>query len=140
MTTTSAVLHAAAQRLAAAGIAVWSPEGIFPPGTPAAITLKSVPTAPDRVLTLTVYGIDESPDPADDLRDFSLQVRARGLAFPPTDVDDLAEAARDVLTVHHTVWGDVVVDRCRHISTIPLGADANRRQERTDNYRLITRR
>lgn len=140
MTTTSAVLEATAQHLAATGVADYNPSGVYPAGA-TAITLKSVPTTPDRVLTLTVYGIDDSPDPGDDLRVFLLQVRARGLTFPPTDVDDLAEQARDALTVHHTDWpGGVRIDRCYRVSTIPLGADGNRRQERTDNYRLTTRR
>lgn len=140
MTTTSQVLEAAAHRLAEDGVAQYNPAGTYPAAA-TGITLKSVPTAPDRVLTLEVYGIDESPDPADDVQHYMLQVRTRGRGFPPTDVDDLAELARDALTVHHDTWpGGLHVDRCRRVSTIPLGADANRRQERTDNYRLTTRR
>lgn len=140
MTTTSAVLEAAARRLADQGVASYDEQGAYPADA-TGITLKSVPTAPDRVLTLGVYDIDDSPDPSSSLRTYMLQVRTRGLAFPPTDVDDLAEAARDALTVHHDTWpGDLRVDRCHRVSTIPLGADGNRRQERTDNYRLLTRR
>lgn len=139
MTTTSQVLEAAAQRLAAQGVGDYDPQAVYPADA-TGIILMAVPTTPDRVLTLTVYAIDDSPDPADDVRTFMLQVRTRGLRFPPTDVHDLAEAARDALTVHHDTWTDLSVDRCYRVSTIPLGADGNRRQERTDNYRLTTRR
>lgn len=140
MTTTRQVLEAAAQRLAAHGVADYNPAGAYPADV-TGITLMAVPTTPDRVLTLEVYDVDDSPDPSDDVAHYMLQVRTRGLPSPPTDVHDLAESARDALTVHHDTWPDGLhVDRCYRISTIPLGADANRRQERTDNYRLTTRR
>lgn len=139
MTATSEVLEATAARLAAAGVAEYNPAGVYDAGA-TGITLMAVPTAPDRVLTLGVYDIDDDPNPADTVRTFLLQVRTRGLAYPPTDVHDLAESAKAALTVHHAQWGPLAVDRCYRTSMIPLGADANRRQERTDNYRLTTSR
>lgn len=138
MTTTTQIHTAIAQRLAEQGVGVFRASGAYTAGE-TGITIKAVPQSPDRIVAVTVYDVDEDPDPASTWQTFTVQVRYRAGKYP-TDVDDLADAAHTALTVHHQTWGAVRVDRCHRQSFIPIGADANGRQERTDNYRLVTQR
>lgn len=137
MTPVKTVLHAAAQQLAITGVGTYKPDGIYTTGE-TGIILKATPPTPDRVVTLNAYipGGD-NPNPGAVTDEVMLQIRTRGLANPPTDVDDLAEAAVTALVGHHLSWPGLTVQRVHRLSTLPLGADQNRRQERTDNLRLL---
>ena len=136
MTTTTQIHTAIAQRLAEQGVGTYRPTGVYT-AAETGITIKAVPQSPDRIIAITVYDVDEDPDPTNPWQAFIVQLRYRAGKYP-TDVDDIADAAHTALTVHHQTWGTVRVDRCHRQSFIPIGADANGRQERTDNYRLVT--
>ncbi|GMA31602.1 minor capsid protein [Litorihabitans aurantiacus] len=133
------VLTAAAGRLAAAGVADYEPDGVYPSGA-TGVVLKNMPTGPDRVVVLNAYQPGGTPDPNDPVETVMLQLRTRGIAYPPTDVDDLAEAAVAALSGHRAVWPGLYVSRSYRISSAQLGADQNRRQERTDNLHLTLTR
>lgn len=136
MTTTRQVLDAVTARIAAAGLGKYDPDGIYAP-TDTGIVWKVMPPAPDRVIVLNVYGDTTSPDPALPGHLWRVQVRTRTPGHP-ADVDDLADALHTALTAHRQTWGHLHVARCQRISYGQMGADANRRQERSDNYELIT--
>lgn len=133
--TVTQVHLAVATRLAQTGVGVFSPTGVYTKDQ-TGITLKSVPQAPDRIIAVTVYDIDDEVDPNLPRRTYLVQVRFRAGTYP-TDVDDIADAAEAALAVDHQTWASVRVERCYRTSVAPLGADANNRHERTDNYRLV---
>ncbi|MEV8029268.1 minor capsid protein [Cellulosimicrobium funkei] len=131
--------RAVAQQLAAAGVGTWNPDGVFTAGQ-TAITLKQVPTNPDRVISVTVYNVNEDPDPRSVTQAWSVQVRTRAPGIPD-EVDELADDVHEALECHHTQWPEgVFVQRAHRHNFAPLGPDGNRRHERVDNYRIITAR
>ncbi|MBN8881713.1 MAG: hypothetical protein J0H73_05295 [Salana multivorans] len=136
MTATATILTAAAQQLHAAGVGIYRTNGRYS-ADETGIVLKTLPTEPDRVIALSTYQVDPDPDPNAQVDVAMLQIRTRGIPNPPTDVDDLAEAAVAALTGHHQDWPGLRIQRAHTVSTLPLGADQNRRQERTDNLRLL---
>lgn len=138
MTTTTQVHTAIAERLDAAGVGVYKPADVYA-AHETAITIKAVPTTPDRIVAVTVYDDDQNPDPGDLRVTYFVQLRFRA-GLLPTDVDDIADAAHVAMSVHHQVWSGVRVSRCHRTGFAQIGPDANGRQERTDNYQLVTQR
>lgn len=132
------VARAIAHRLAEASVGTWDPAGAYTPDQ-TGITLKTMPASPDAVVAVTVYDVDESPDPRSVTQAWSVQIRTRAPGVPDS-VDDLADDAHDALTAHHAQWGDVFVQRSHRRNFAPMGEDANRRHERVDNYHVITAR
>lgn len=117
--------------------------GIFNETTPYAptdhaITIKHLPTSPDHALAVAVYGVE---DPVPGLVDVTVQVQLRFRAPGPVlAVDEWADRVHGLLQYRHgVVMGDLRVSRVRRLSVAPLGQDANRREERADNYELIVR-
>lgn len=99
------------------------------------ILLKRMPPSPDRVIVLTaVYQGDDITMP---LGQVMVQVRGRGLPNRPTDVDDLLE---DIFPVLHGVtkrtFGTVTIIQMNRKVSVPMGTDANMRDERIDQYYL----
>lgn len=135
---TSDVHRAVALRLQEVGVGTFKPTGVYSAGE-TGITLKAVPQSPDRIVAISIYAIDEDPDPTDPRRTYSVQLRFRA-GTNPTDVDDIADAAYQALSVDHQEWGTVRVNRCYRTVMAPLGMDANGRQERADSYRIVTQR
>lgn len=139
MTTASAVAVGVAEHLAAHTGITWRPDGAYTP-TETAATIKAVPATPDRVVAITVYDVDDDPDPRQVVATFAVQLRFRAPGRPDA-VDDLAQEAFEVMHgKHHTTFGQVPIGRCARQSVAPIGPDANGRHERTDNYRIVTRR
>lgn len=99
------------------------------------IILKLVPVAPDRVIVLNL--VPQGDHPSMPLGQSMLQVRARGLANDPTDVDALLDS---VFTVLHgstgLVFGALTVIQCNRRVRAPLGMDENKRFEAADQYYL----
>jgi len=128
------LLFGVAEFIADAGIAVWRPDGPYVASDQVPIALRSVPAAPDRVLTLSSYGVDDEVELTDTTQ--GLQVRSRGTTDPRT-VDGPPDAVFDVL---HGLRGvdlnGVHLVLARRVSWTPLGADQNGRHERSDNYHL----
>lgn len=128
------VLTAAATNLAAAGIGVWNPDGVYT-AAQTGILLKVMPSAPDRAIVLTLY-----PVTASHLSDttLGLQVRCRAPGMP-TAVDDLADQV-------HEHWhgargltlGPATIALTVRQSHTTLGRDANNRWETSSNYYLTT--
>lgn len=138
MSLTSDALRGVAQHLEDAGIGTWSTTTAYV-STDTAVALKALPTTPDRAIAVSVIADLEVYSPQIVLR---VQITTRESADKPSDaVDDLAD---DVIAVMHGVrnawWGALWVSRCSHFSTAPLGADEAGRQERSDNFRIITTR
>lgn len=135
----AAVAVAVCERLAAATSLTWRPDGAYP-AAERALTIKAVPASPDVVCAVTVYDVDDDPDPRQVRRTFAVQARFRAPGRPDA-VDEIAQEAFVALHAqHHTAFGQVPIARCVRTSVAQLGPDANGRHERTDNYRIVTRR
>ncbi|TKR27135.1 hypothetical protein FA014_01905 [Cellulomonas hominis] len=137
--TVATVAVALVEHLDASTSLVWRPQGSYAAGDHA-LTIKAVPASPDVVCSVTVYDVDDDPDPRQVRRTFAVQLRFRA-ASRPDAVDQVADEVFAVLHArHHTRLGGIRVARCARVSVAPLGPDNNGRHERTDNYRIVTRR
>lgn len=107
----------------------WSLTEPYPAGV-VGLFYGSIGDAPDRAVGVRVYG---GSDPRVYAPTRSVQLLLRGRPGEPDGADALADAAFGVL--HKTL-------RCRGILAGqrsyfgPLGADANGREERADNYEI----
>lgn len=109
----------------------WRPTGPAYTSAEVGVFYGAIGTSPDRAVGVRVYG---STDTRDGPASRRVQVRFRGAPGNPAGADDLAGQAFPVLTGLSRVGGISGVSR---LSMAPLGADSNRREERTDNY-IIT--
>lgn len=135
MTLTRAITAGVAQLIHDAGLATWRPDTPYTPGE-VPITVGALPQGAPIAVALNVYGTED--DPA--LADTTVLLQARFRAGPgPDDVHDLAAGLFDLLQgrEHFTLHGVPVIEAHR-LSWAGLGADENRRWERTDNYELRT--
>lgn len=125
---------AAAEDLAAQGVGVWNEAGMFGPGE-TGITTKAVPATPDRIVALTPYTV------ADEVlghRVQGMQVRTRGAAADPLDVDDLDDAVYQAWHGREgVVFGGVPVHLIYRASHGTLGVDGDYRTENVSNYYLL---
>lgn len=101
------------------------------------IVLDAVPQAPDRVITLSVYGQTDDPTLSDSV--VNVQVRTRWGGQDPRGVADLDDAVFDLLhnMTNVTLSTGVRVVQCLRTSGASLGQDENRRWSRSSNY-LVT--
>lgn len=129
------LLTGIAQHLENAGIGTFEDAGTANTGT-AAIVIIGLPQAPDRIICLTDYPVEDSPVLTDAV--LGLQVRVRGTTDPRVAAD-LHDAVYNAL---HGLTGQTfntgasavnTVDMYRQSST-SLGPDVNGRWERSDNY------
>lgn len=129
---TTDLLVGVAELLAGADVALWHSDGTPYAAGQTGIVLRDLPATPDRVVTLTGYGVDDHVALADVT--VGVQVRCRA-GRDPRDVDDLADAVYEVLhgLEEQTVGGISVVQMWRQ-SWTPMGRDGNDRHERADNY------
>jgi hypothetical protein len=119
------------------GLGVYRPEGPAYTEDETGIVAGAMPEAPDRVLLLTPYPVEDT-----DLEDVisGVQIRMRAGA-DPRDVGDLADDVRDVLHNRRHYWlGPVHVALSWRQSQAVLGQDARGRLELTSNYYLRTTR
>lgn len=120
-----------------AGIGTYRPVGAYEPDE-TALTLKRLPTSPDRAIAVNAYGSDDSITLPMSVISIQLRFRAAGSR---TDVDDLADAVFPLLHGrHHFLMGDILVARAYRLNFASIGADDNRREERVDNYELLLQR
>jgi hypothetical protein len=130
---TSALTAGVAELLAANGVGVWRPTGMYAAGE-LGIFDSIVPASPDRIITLTVYGADDDPTQADSTA--RMQLRTRGDRDPRTSAD-LQDAAFDVLhNLPRQQIGGITVAGCWRRSASYLGADGNGRHSHTSNYEI----
>ncbi|GGO54109.1 minor capsid protein [Streptomyces lasiicapitis] len=137
MSVTAEVIDSLARLLTEQYVAVYRPDGVYAAGE-TAITDTVMPEQPNRVVCLTVYGVEESAALTDCA--FAVQVRTR--AGP--DPREVAALDEDVFTVlhglRHLALPTARITLARRVSTAPLGADTVGRLERTSNYRLLGHR
>lgn len=136
---TTNLLTGLAQHLAAAGVGVWNPAGVYTAGQ-AGIVLGAVPPAPDRIITLTGYGVTDDPTLADTVT--GVQVRCRWAGADPRLVDDLADQVFDLWQGSGplTLSTGVRVLLLQRRSSTSLGTDGNGRWSRADNFYVTTHR
>jgi hypothetical protein len=96
-----------------------------------------VPSAPDKILVLTVSGLGDDAVYADS--DYNLQVRARGATPDVRPVRELvAGTVADILLGRFpvTLANGIVVPTVVRRYGAPMGVDAANRAEWSDNYLL----
>ncbi|AJC60140.1 MULTISPECIES: minor capsid protein [Streptomyces] len=131
MSYTADLLDGLARLLDSAGVGTYRPDGLYGPGD-TAITVATMPPAPDRVICLSAYPVTDSPA----LTDTTTGIQIRTRAGPdPREVDVLDDAVLDVLhgSGPHT-WGAARVQLLYRVSAAPIGADSAGRMERSSNY------
>jgi len=123
--------------LDAAGVGTWNTTGVYTTAQ-TGIVLSTIPQGPDRIITLSSYGVTDDPSLSDSV--IAVQVRTRWGGADPRLVHDLDDA---IFTVLHgktdwTLSTGVYVVECLSISATPLGQDANLRWSYSHNYYLTT--
>ncbi len=104
--------------------------GIADPGF-----MKVLPTGPDRCYAVTAYTASDEAKVA--LSHVRVQFWFRGIVNDSLDVDELGDAVFNLLHgIEHVQVGSAHINQMLRVSSIQLGADANKRSERSDNYEL----
>lgn len=138
MSWTATLAHGLAEYLAAAGIAVYRPTGIYHDGE-TGIVIGTVPASPPRVVVLTPYPLSDDVDQADSV--LGLQVRARGASGDPREVLDLVDAVFDALHgATHLDLAGALVHLAERTASLPMGQDQNSRYQHADTYQLTAHR
>jgi hypothetical protein len=103
--------------------------------TDTAIVFGELPTTPDRVIAITVYGSDdEGQVPLSQMR---VQFMFRGEPNNTLDAGEIAGPVFDLMQgLEHLQCGSAHINLAQRVSRITLGADDNKRQMRSDNYAL----
>ncbi|MGW0550563.1 minor capsid protein [Streptomyces altiplanensis] len=133
---TSNLLDGLAALIADSGLGVYRPGGIYT-AEETGIFLTVMPDAPDRVLCLTTYPVEDT-----DLPDAITGIQIRMRAGPdPTDVTGLADGVFDLLHNHRgLVLGGVHVGLIWRRSQALMGQDEHGRLELAANYYARTTR
>lgn len=128
---TTNLVEGMAALLAAAGAGTWSPGGTYTDGQ-TGITVGVIPQAPDRIICLSPYPVDDPPGLLDVT--VAVQVRVRGTTDPRV-VQDIADAVYDALHgAQPGQLGGVLVAQVFRQSASSLGVDQVGRWERSENY------
>jgi hypothetical protein len=132
---TTTLLTGLAADLATASIGTWNTSGVYTV-TQTGIVLGTVPQGPDRIITLTAYGVSDSPNLSDSV--IGVQVRCRWGGQDPRLVEDLSDLIYNrwhgMMGV--TLTGGVRVVQCIRQSAVSLGQDSNMRWMNSSNYYL----
>lgn len=129
--TTASLLRAIATRLAAAGVGSYAEGSVPSPALPV-ITFKKLPLQPDRAITLNAVVQNES---ADGTVRLMLQVRCRGAANAPLDVDTIADACYGALNgLTGLAFGSGALSQLVRRTAIQNGQDDQDRYERIDQF------
>ena len=104
-------------------------------GVTTPVFFKALPTAPDRCIAITAYAATDEPKVA--LSHVRVQFWFRGIVNNSLDVDELGDSVFNLLQgAEDLTFGTPHVVQALRVSSIQLGADANKRSERSDNYEL----
>lgn len=132
MTVESDLLTGIAQFLNDEGLAVYKPAGGYL-ATDVAVVFGELPTAPDTAVGLTIYG--SSDEVKQNLSRYRMQIWTRGAANNSLGASAIASPIFDALQGREEFWlGSVYVIQTFRASFVPMGIDANKRYERSDNY------
>jgi len=115
-----------------AGIGTWNTTGEFDDDQ-TGIVLGTIPTSPDRIITLTTYGVSDEVNPSSVI---GVQIRCRWAGADPRPVNDLSDLIFDYLhaKTQWTLSTGVVVVQCLRNSAGTLGQDTNNRWSNVSNY------
>ena len=126
--------------LAAAGLGTWNTTGVYTT-TQTGIVLGTVPQGPDRIVTLSAYGVSDKAQLSDSI--IGLQVRCRWGGQDPRYADDLADSIFAYLQgkENYTLSTGIRVVLCeRNSGPVSLGQDENRRWANVQNFYLNVHR
>lgn len=130
------LLDGIAQLIAANNLATYRSDGSDYLDTETGIVFKAVNPKPDRIITMTAYGVTDNPTMPE--ARLGVQLRFRGTT-DPRDVDDLGDSVYQIL---HGLTGiqfnGVFAEQVLRVSSITLGQDAAKRWERADAYYIDT--
>lgn len=133
------LLKGIARLLADNGIGEYSDDpGFVFSGMKPGISLKRMPSSPDQMITLSVYGSnDHEYLPQGDV---SVQVRVRGARNDHDDPETILDAIFDLM--HNARYIELIpgqppISRIHRKSSVPMGVDANNRWETADNYKVF---
>lgn len=132
------VIHALATHLNDTRIGVWpGPNGTHDHrSSQPLIFAKNPPRAPQAhtAYILTAYQHAHTIDPST-ARVHTVRIQI--LSRAPRDADPLGDAVvRALHGQHRQEWNGLAIDRCKHVSTVQLGADSAGLDERTDNFEI----
>lgn len=131
MTVENDLIDGLANLIAAAGLATYNPSGIYTDAQ-TGIFDSAFPPSPGRIVTLTAVPLTD--DPSLPMSQILVQARCRGTQ-DPRDVANLAGGIFDILHgLTHVQFGSAHVIQCFRRTSAPLGADANKRWSRSDQY------
>jgi hypothetical protein len=138
MSWTATVAHGLAEYLAAAGIAVYRPNGIYRDDE-TGIVIGAVPADPVRLVVLTPYPLSDDVDQADSV--LGLQVRIRSANGDPREALDLVDAVFDELHgATHLDLAGALVHLAERTASAPMNRDESGRYEHADTYQLTAHR
>jgi hypothetical protein len=128
-----------ATALQTAGLGTYNSSGVYTT-VQTGIVFGTVPQGPDRIITLTPYGVADDPALSDSV--LGLQVRTRWGGANPSlvyDLDDLLFAylhGRRGWTVNTGAAAVTIAQCLRNSGPASLGQDANLRWSLSSNYYL----
>ena len=120
--------------LAAGGLgATWNTSGAYT-ALQTGIVLGNIPQDPDRIITLTAYGVSDSPNLSDST--LGVQIRCRWGGADPRPVDDLSDAIFNLLhgKTALVLSTAITIVQCLRQSQATLGQDSNARWSNVSNY------
>ena len=105
-----------------------------------AIVLGDLPQTPDRVITITGYGVSDDPSLSDSV--VGVQIRCRAEGQDKRLSDDLADTVFGLLhgMTDTTLSTGVRVVQALRTSYSSLGVDGNARWENSSNYAVTVHR
>ena len=135
MSDTSDLLEGIARMIATAGIGVsYNKDGWYV-GSTTGVYMKTTPDKPDRAVVLN--SVNQGDDITMPLGEVMVQVKGRGAANRPLDVDDLLD---DIFAILHgttgLAFGGIIVIQMNRRVSVPMGRDDNNRWSRIDQYYL----
>lgn len=127
------VVTAIAERLAAAGVAQWSPSGAYAPTGGPVIYVGATPDVPRDLITLTSYPVLVATEPNDSVLGLQVRTRTEG-----RDVRRTTELDGKVLGVLHGLRGVALsgyrITQILFQSGASMGQDGSERWGRSANY------
>lgn len=134
MTVESDIVTGLAQLLNDLGLAVYKPAGGYA-ATDVAVVFGELPTSPDTAVGITLYG--STDEVKENLSRYRVQLWTRGAANNSLGASSIASPIFDALQGREGFQlGSVYVVQMFRTSLMPMGMDANKRYERSDNYVL----
>ncbi|WP_307821874.1 minor capsid protein [Streptomyces coffeae] len=133
MSYTIPLVEGLAQLLAADGIGTWHANGAYT-AAEVGITVTAVPDAPDQIIAITPYSVDDSSGTTDVVQGIQIRFRA---GPDPRVLLEREDAVYELLHMReHTTLGGIHVALMWRQSLAWIGADDRGRQELTANYYL----